>query len=362
MSDYTIAWHGSPNNVSVVNSWVGRNGKKIQAIVSHIMQGSMGSTDGWFKNPAAQASAHFGISFTGAIYQWVREEDSAWANGIANLSGATPAWLSSLYKQGVNINNVTVSIEHEGFTGNVMPEAQYQASLWLQKQLITRHGVSIDREHLIGHYQIDSVNRPNCPGTGFSWTRLVNDLNNWATNTTSSSNGGVVVPNVPVVNLNNHVIGHGFLTRYLELGGNDLNASIRNVGLPLTEEVTGPDGLTRQVFERYVMEYDPKETNEFWKVRGAFAGASWLDENGEKLNLKQSTGAAQMPLKGVLRAGADPGRFKLTEDGDQLFAYRESGKPEEGHDVPKMAHDSASEEAEPEVNPERAQANKDEEN
>jgi hypothetical protein len=53
---------------------------------------------------------------------------------------------------------------------------QYQATLWLHKQLIAKHGIPIDEGHIIGHYRIDSVNRPNCPGPGFPWQRLFSDL------------------------------------------------------------------------------------------------------------------------------------------------------------------------------------------
>ncbi|HHY13968.1 MAG TPA: S-layer homology domain-containing protein [Thermoanaerobacterales bacterium] len=34
----------------------------------------------------------------------------------------------------------------------------------------------MDEDHIIGHYRIDSVNRPNCPGNKFPWNRLFDDL------------------------------------------------------------------------------------------------------------------------------------------------------------------------------------------
>jgi N-acetyl-anhydromuramyl-L-alanine amidase AmpD len=73
---YKIEWKGSPN------FWSGRDGQTAIAICDHIMQGNMDSTNGWFKNRRSDASSHFGVGRDGRIWQWVRVEDIAWANGI----------------------------------------------------------------------------------------------------------------------------------------------------------------------------------------------------------------------------------------------------------------------------------------
>ena len=72
---------------------------------------------------------------------------------------------------------MTISIEHEGNTGVTFSEAQYQATLWLHKQIMLNYPqIKANRQCIIGHYQIDSINRPNCPGTAFPWARLIADL------------------------------------------------------------------------------------------------------------------------------------------------------------------------------------------
>jgi len=163
MDKPTIAWKGSPN----FNS---RNGYKTLAIVEHIMAGTLTGTDSWFANPASKVSSHFGVGKNGAIHQYVELENSAWANGSVN----NPNW--PLLISGVNPNYYTVSIEHEGESGDVMPEAQYQATLALHQWLIATLGIPVTRDTIIGHYRIDSVNRARCPGTGFPWDRLFQDL------------------------------------------------------------------------------------------------------------------------------------------------------------------------------------------
>jgi N-acetyl-anhydromuramyl-L-alanine amidase AmpD len=169
-TNYQLTWRGSPNY------WSGRNGYTITAIVDHIMQSSIASADAWFKNQNSEVSAHFGVARDGTIYQWVRTENTAWSNGIFNHPDTGIGWLGDAFAKNIDPNYFTLSIEHEGYTGNAFPETQYQATLWLHKHLITNYGITVDRQHIVGHYKIDSINRINCPGTGFPWTRLFQDL------------------------------------------------------------------------------------------------------------------------------------------------------------------------------------------
>jgi len=162
MTKPNITWIGSPNHSQP-------KGYKFIAIVDHIMSGTLLGTDSWFLNPASQVSSHFGVGKNGEIHQYVELQYPAWANGIVN----NPDW--SLYS-GVNPNYYTISIEHEGNSGEVFTEAQYQATLSLHRWIIEELGIEVNRDTIIGHYRIDSVNKANCPGSGFPWDRLFQDL------------------------------------------------------------------------------------------------------------------------------------------------------------------------------------------
>ena len=157
-----ITWSPTPNFSS-------RMGRSIIAIVNHITAGNFPGCLSWMKNPAAQASAQYLVTRAGEIYQLVADENAAWHAGIVNK----PNW--SLY-DGTNPNRYTIGIEHENLGGGQLTEAQYQATLWLHKQLIAKYKIPVDADHIIGHYRIDSVNRPNCPGPNFPWERLFADL------------------------------------------------------------------------------------------------------------------------------------------------------------------------------------------
>jgi hypothetical protein len=141
--------------------------KKI-AIVYHITAGLFPGCLNWLRNPVSQASVQYLVCRTGAIYQLVKEANEAWHAGEVNR----PSW--ALY-DGSNPNYYCLGIEHEGFDGT-LTEAQYQSSLALTRELISKYGIPADNNHLIGHYRIDSVRRPNCPGPRFPWARLFADL------------------------------------------------------------------------------------------------------------------------------------------------------------------------------------------
>jgi hypothetical protein len=110
----------------------------------------------------------------------VKVEDAAWGNGHMREPDLSIPWLRFCWENGINPNLKTISIEHEGFTGDPWPEAMYQASLalsvWLVDTYHFRHFLVALDHRFIGHYRIDSVTRANDPGAGWPRTRLFQDL------------------------------------------------------------------------------------------------------------------------------------------------------------------------------------------
>lgn len=73
---------GATNKAINVNH--ARGGNKPRLFIVHIMEGTLAGTDSWFRNPAAQVSAHFGAGRQGELYQWVDTGDQAWHAMAAN--------------------------------------------------------------------------------------------------------------------------------------------------------------------------------------------------------------------------------------------------------------------------------------
>lgn len=161
------------------NRFVGRQGHDVIAFVEHIGQGSLAGLDSTFRDPingGSPVSAHFGVGFEGDIHQYVKLNNGAWANGIVEHGNTMPAsWPDS------NTNFFTISVEHEGFTGQVFPEKMYQADLKLHGWLIGQTGIKPTNDTIVGHYRISPNTRPNCPGKSFYYARLIADLDpiNW---------------------------------------------------------------------------------------------------------------------------------------------------------------------------------------
>lgn len=150
-----VLWKGAhPRNFTR-----GRAGHRPEAIVIHIMDGSLIGTDSWFNDPSSRVAAHYGVGKTGIVHQYVKETDSAFHAGTIVDS----TW--PLLKRGVNPNFYTIGIEHEGFggRGTPWPGAMMEASLALVRDIASRWEIPIDPDHIIPHRAIRAT-KPHCPG------------------------------------------------------------------------------------------------------------------------------------------------------------------------------------------------------
>lgn len=71
----------------------------------------------------------------------------------------------------------TISIENEGYNLANAPETQMKTLYELIKDVAGRYNIPIDRDHIIGHFEVDGVNRPFCPSPDHAiMERVVNSL------------------------------------------------------------------------------------------------------------------------------------------------------------------------------------------
>jgi N-acetyl-anhydromuramyl-L-alanine amidase AmpD len=152
----------------------GRGGFKPRAVILHIMAGTLKGTDSWFANPVAQASAHYGIGLNGEIHQYVNENDMAWHAGVV----IRPTW--KLLNPKVNVNKETIGIEHEGQPITVWSREMKESSASLVADICKRWGIPLDRDHIIGHYQISAGRRDNCPSLGRNKNQIIEEIINLA--------------------------------------------------------------------------------------------------------------------------------------------------------------------------------------
>lgn len=144
----------------------GRTAKKVTHVVIHIAAGYLRGTAAWFQNPEAGVSAHYTVGADGTVIQSVSETNTAFHAGP--VPDGHP-----------DMNARSIGIEHEGFQNPARPwvptDAQLDATAQLTAGICQRHGIPVDRTHLIGHNEVfpGRAARAHCPGEGWPWARFL---------------------------------------------------------------------------------------------------------------------------------------------------------------------------------------------
>jgi hypothetical protein len=159
----TVISKPSPNR----NGYAGT--RRVDAIVWHVTVGGLSGSLSWLTNPASAASSNYVIAMDGTIYELVPPTEDAWANGAVKAPDTSNPVIAKWLTENVNLNQRTVSVEHERLTSaNEQPggftEAQHRSTVQLAAWLCQTFSIPPDRQHIIRHGQIDSVNRAHCPG------------------------------------------------------------------------------------------------------------------------------------------------------------------------------------------------------
>ena len=106
-----------------------------------------------------QVSAHFFISRTGELWQFVSGDERAWHAG------------ASAYRGRGNCNDHSIGIELEGLEGGLFEPTQYDSLTALCAALLQQYPVA----HIAGHEHI-APGRKQDPGAGFDWSQLQTSL------------------------------------------------------------------------------------------------------------------------------------------------------------------------------------------
>ena len=175
----SVVWRPSPNFgynllfLPVAGS-TGRGGRPVTAIVNHLSQSYESGLNAKFLTPRG-VSAHFAVLQDGRIIQYVDEADAAYHVPAVNPVERYP-WLpaDSLGRYGVTVvNQMTIGIEHEGFSGRPPTDQQLAASIALHRYLAHQYHLPADASHIVGHGQLDRMQRTACPGSHFPLDRII---------------------------------------------------------------------------------------------------------------------------------------------------------------------------------------------
>ena len=125
----------------------------IDRVVIHTTEGSYAGAISWFRSASNpyRTSAHYVIrSSDGEITQMVAEEDTA---------HHVRSW-----------NSRSIGIEHEAISSQSswFTDAMYRASAALVRDVCLRHGIPMDRAHIVGHNEAPG-NDHSDPGVHWDW-------------------------------------------------------------------------------------------------------------------------------------------------------------------------------------------------
>lgn len=163
---------------AAANYRTGRQGYKVEAVVIHIVDGSIAGCDATFASSSLELrrSAHYCVAKTGRIHQYVDEQDTAYHAGRV----LQPTW-RPLKKNAngvaINPNLYTIGIEHEGRATDIWPDTLYQSSAELLADISSRYPAlaTLNRSNVAMHREIFAGK--SCPGFKMDLERLIAQAN-----------------------------------------------------------------------------------------------------------------------------------------------------------------------------------------
>lgn len=241
------------------NCWLPDSSRRVEAIVWHITQGS--DSLGWLRSPTSEVSSNYLIARDGTIYELVEpRRGSAWGNGPIKEPNLANPVIAGWVQVGANPNRRTVSIEHEGLSsnnhgGSLMTE-QVDATIRLTAWLCQEFRLPADQMHVLGHYEINDVDKHYCPGFSASeWESWIGQV--------AALVAGQATPPAPAEEPGNPAAWHAVETDkwVLEplLSYWKANGGLAEFGYPITG-LFAEGELKVQYFERARLEVHPDGT------------------------------------------------------------------------------------------------------
>lgn len=146
----------SQDGYSGVVRYHSRGGMAPKIIVLHVQEGSNWGSWQWFHQVKASATVMIGKN--GDVWRIVDESVAPWTNG--DVQSPSYYMQTIMNRYGWDPNTYSLTIEREGFSRERY-SAQDESIVWQVRDWMQRYG--IPAAMVIGHYEVNSVDRPNCP-------------------------------------------------------------------------------------------------------------------------------------------------------------------------------------------------------
>jgi N-acetyl-anhydromuramyl-L-alanine amidase AmpD len=139
------------------NRDIGRGDAPVRYVVIHYTAISYERTLKAFTLPSSGVSAHYIVRRDGHVAQMVGEADTAWHAG------------NYWYNQ----RSVGIELELDPVTNPAYTPQQYYAAAALTCAIAGRHGIPLDRAHIVGHNEIPGTRGKIDPGPTWGWPHFM---------------------------------------------------------------------------------------------------------------------------------------------------------------------------------------------
>lgn len=141
--------------------FVDRGGKKPLGIVLHIQQGTTRGSLSWWASGNADASASVIVSKNGTVLTVIDSQHGPWTNGdVSKPNARGQAFIAKA--NGANVNNISLTIETEGQSGETLPDVEIDAICWQIREWQKQFGLT--DQDIYRHADLNSTSRAFCPG------------------------------------------------------------------------------------------------------------------------------------------------------------------------------------------------------
>lgn len=131
--------------------------RNVRYIVIHAAQNTFATILDYFQWPTTKVSSHYMVrAHDGFAVQLVDERIVAFHDAC--------------------FNEESIGIEHEGYVEDGrrwFSDAMYRASARLVRRIAERHGIPLDREHILGHDEAPDCSEHTDPGAAWDWDRYM---------------------------------------------------------------------------------------------------------------------------------------------------------------------------------------------
>lgn len=148
--------HVAQNGYAAVIRYHSRGGLGPKIIVIHVQEGT--NWGSWQHFHVVKASSTVLISKLGEIWNLVHKTLAPWTNG--DVQKPSYFMQTIMNRWGWDPNTYSLTIEREGYSRE-RTDAQDKAIVWQVWQWMQEF--DIEAIYIIGHYEVNSVTRPNCP-------------------------------------------------------------------------------------------------------------------------------------------------------------------------------------------------------